>query len=350
MNSNGQLLSRLSSSLLPPWLRWSGPFLALSYGLGLRVHRGLAKPQYAPIATLCIGNLTVGGTGKTPATKYFARGLAERGRKPAALLRGYKEQSIDEAVEITRALSDLNVPVIIGADRLNSARQAREQGCDVAVLDDGFQHWRLARDLDIVLVDATQPFSDGHLAPWGRLREQPESLARAGVVIITRADAITKEELTKLEKDVRKYAPQTVLAKARHAPITLRACNGNQAALPLEKLKGLPVSAVCGVGNPSGFFHTLRQAGANTLQATIFDDHCEYDAREIASRLIPQAQKIGASAIVVTEKDAVKLEPLLTGISFPILALSVRFEIFEGEAALWDAVEHALTRSAQRLG
>jgi len=349
MNPGGQPPPRPSSSLLPAWLRWSGPFLALGYELGSRVHRALAKPQPAPIATICVGNLTVGGTGKTPATKYLARGLAERGRKPAVLMRGYKGQSIDEAGEVTRALGDLKVPVIIGADRLAGARKAREPGCDVAVLDDGFQHWRLARDLDIVLVDATIPFGGGHLAPWGRLRERPAALARGGAVIITRADTVPAEELARIEKEVRRHAPQAVLVKARHAPFALRACTGGQEALPLEKLKGLPVCAVCGVGNPSAFFQTLQQLGADVLNLTAFADHCEYDAREVNSHLVPLAEKLGAKAIVVTEKDAAKLEPLLTGVSFPVWALSVRFEVFEGEAALWDVVMQALARAERRL-
>ncbi|MCY3017618.1 MAG: tetraacyldisaccharide 4'-kinase [Planctomycetota bacterium] len=337
-----------SSSLLPPALRWAGPFLAAGYGLGTRIDRALSTPRPAPLPTICIGNITVGGTGKTPAVKHFARELAARGRKPAVLLRGYKGQGSDEAAELRTALADLKIPILIGADRLASARLAWEQGCDVALLDDGFQHWRLARDLDIVLVDATDPFGGGHLAPWGRLREGPAALARAGAVIISRADAVPADELSAVEKAVARHAPQAALARARHKPVGLRDCLDDKARLSLEKLKGTPLLAACGLGNPVGFLETLRQLGANLRDTMCFPDHHQYGARELDSCLIPAARNAGAQAIVVTEKDAAKLRPVLAGVSFPIWVLTVAFVILEGQDAVWARVGAALQAGDKR--
>ena len=328
------------ASLLPSGLRWAGPLLAPVYELGLRLHRALITPQKAPITTICVGNLTVGGTGKTPAVKYLARGLAAKGHKPAVLMRGYKGQSQDEAQEVTQALAELHIPVLLGADRLAGARSAQAQGCDVALLDDGFQHWRLARDLDIVLVDATNPFGGGHLVPWGRLRERPEALARAGAVVITRAYAVPAGELAKVEAQVRQLAPRAVLAKARHKPVQLRECLSGK-VIELEKLKGCRVAGVCGVGNPYAFWRTLTDLGAEIMDFTTYPDHCEYDAAELDSVLIPRAQAKSAAAIVVTEKDASKLRPLLAGVRFPVWSLEVRFEVFAGEEALWQIIQNA---------
>src|SRR5437868_6808186 len=125
-------MSVKTNSPLPSYLRWAGPLLAPGYGLGVRVHRALSSPRSAPLPVICIGNLTVGGTGKTPAAKYLALGLAQRGRKPAVLMRGYKDQADDEAAEINGALADLKLPspVIVNADRYTGAVLAKERGCD----------------------------------------------------------------------------------------------------------------------------------------------------------------------------------------------------------------------------
>ncbi|HEY3321164.1 MAG TPA: tetraacyldisaccharide 4'-kinase [Planctomycetota bacterium] len=340
--------SSSSSSLLPPALRWAGPLLAAGYGLGSRLHRAFSSPKPSPLPTICIGNITVGGTGKTPATKYFARGLAQRGRKPAVLQRGYKDQANDEAVEIRTALQDLRVPVLIEADRLASAQRAKADGRDVALLDDGFQHWRLARDLDIVLIDATNPFGGGHLAPWGRLREKPEALARAGIVILTRADQVSPDRLAEIEKEIAAYAPQAVKAKAVHKPVALRNCVHGD-AIALEKLKGLPVYALCGIGNPDAFLRTLESLGVVPAGNACYSDHAALDAWQMDFLDIPCAEASGAKAIVLTEKDAAKLATQLAGVTFPVWALEVQFRIIDGEQAVWQKIEEVLPAGSSRL-
>jgi len=323
--------------------------MAAGYGLGARVHRALSTPRYAPLATICIGNITVGGTGKTPATKHFARGLAARGRKPAVLLRGYKGQAGDEAVELRAALDELKIPILIGADRLAGGARAREQGCDVALLDDGFQHWGLARDLDIVLVDATAPFGGNHLAPWGRLRERPEALARAGAVIITRADMVPKDDLASLEKHVAHYAPRATLAKARHMPVALRECAKGGMRLGLEILKETAVFAASGLGSPDAFPRTLSGLGAKLAGYSSYPDHSAYTPLQLDA-LVGRARKAGAKALVVTEKDAAKIEPLASDVAFPLWALVIQFDFLENGEAVWGRVVEALAAGEERLG
>jgi tetraacyldisaccharide 4'-kinase len=334
-----------SPSLLPPALRWAGPFLAAGYGLGACLHRTLSTPRPSPLPTICIGNITVGGTGKTPAAKYFARGLAQRGRKPAVLMRGYKGQASDEAVEIESALADLKVPVLIGADRLASAARAKEQGCDIALLDDGFQHWRLARDLDIVLVDATNPFGGNHLAPWGRLREKPAALARAGVVIITRADTVSPGELATLEKTIERLAPQTVRAKACHKPSRLRAVSGS-GERPVGYLRGRRVLGMCAIGNPDAFLSTLKSVGAEVVECQCLGDHALFSA-ELLAAARKSAERVQAD-VVVTAKDAGKVAKIMAPAGEPVWCLEVEFSLLSNDDAVWSQIDEALASGDKR--
>jgi tetraacyldisaccharide 4'-kinase len=335
------------TSLLPACLRWTGPVLSAGYRAGLFLHRSLSRPQSPPLPAICIGNLTVGGTGKTPAVKYFARRLVARERLPAVLMRGYKGQALDEAREMRLALDDLGVPTLINSDRLASARQARQNGRDVALLDDGFQHWRLARDLDIVLVDATQDFAGARLIPQGRFREHPAGLARAGVVIITRADAVPDTALAELRHLVTAFAPQATLAYARHRPLRLRRCSVLKEESGLEPLRGMRVLAACGVGNPRGFLKTLQTAGADIIEFAAYPDHHVYTPKDIAT-LQARAAAANAERIVVTAKDAAKLSAINAPQPAPFWSLEIEFDFLEGEDAVWQAIDHALSRADQR--
>lgn len=326
-----------STSPLPPALRWAGPILAAAYGLGARVHRALSVPRPSPLPTICIGNITAGGTGKTPAVKYFARGLAQRGLKPAVLMRGYKAQASDEAREVASALTDLKVPVIVGADRLASAKKAQAQGCDVVLLDDGFQHWRLARDLDIVLLDATDPFGGGHLLPWGRLRERPEALARAGAVIATRADMVSAANLAKMEQAIKRHSPEALRARACHKPVRLRTLDAAR-TVPLEKLRGLPVVVLCGIANPQAFRGTLENLGAVVTRVVALADHFEYRDEGICNLIADETKK--GEVIVTTEKDAVKLSGVLA--EEKVWRLEIEFSLLTGEDEIWARVENAV--------
>ena len=328
----------MNSSPLPGYLRWAGPLLAPGYGLGVRMHRALSTPVKAPLPAVCVGNITVGGTGKTPACKYFARGLASRGRRPAVLMRGYKNQASDEAEEINLALADLKLPsaVIVNSDRVAGAAQAKACGCDCVLLDDGFQHWRLKRDLDIVLIDATDPFGGGQLLPYGRLREPIDGLARAGALIITRADFLGAAELERLRAQLTLLAPQAFIATARHSIGSLRALSG---AAP-ESLQGHAVVAACGIGNPGAFQRTLLEQKARVSDFVQFSDHHDYTQGDIA-QLIAIVEATQSEALLVTEKDSPKIAKLALG-RLPVWVLSVTFTILEGETEVWRRVDAAL--------
>jgi len=335
----------MADSLLPPAFQWAGPLLAPLYGLGVKTHRAFSFQRKAPVPVICIGNLTVGGTGKTPASKYFARGLVERDRKPAVLMRGYREQASDEALEVENAVKELGVPVLIGGDRYASAVKAKEMGRDCVLLDDGFQHWRLARELDIVLIDATNPFGGGHLIPRGRLREPVTGLIRAGVVIITRSDQITSEELEGLKKVLTTLAPKAVLARARHAPAGLSDLRDNSSR-ESQSLNGTEVNALCGVGNPDGFIKTLHALGANVRGIFSYRDHINYNEQFLLK--LPDT----GHPFVVTEKDGVKIAPLLkkladagTPSKHAFLQLRVAFEIAQAEVEVWERVTDALAQT-----
>lgn len=334
-----------SRSLLPQGLRWAGPLLAPLYGLGVRIHRAISKKQFAPIATICVGNLTAGGTGKTPAVIYFARGLCERGRKPAILMRGYKAQGSDEGEEVKTALREWDVPILLGADRHASAIKAREMGSDVALLDDGFQHWGLARDLDIVLLDATDLLGGEALIPAGRLREHSKGLGRAGVVILTRSNLVSERECANAIGKIKSIAPQASVFISRHGPAALRELNGARMQMPLEELKGKRVVAACGIGNPGAFQATLEKTGAQISEFAPFDDHHDFSQHDVGGL---EVRAIGGS-VVVTEKDAVKIQKLKLSERVNWLALGIEFQVDEPKE-LWARIEAALRAGDERAG
>lgn len=347
-----------AGSPLPPALRWAGPFLAAGYGLAAGLNRlafgaGLRKARSASIPVLSVGNLTAGGTGKTPAVAYFARELSKRGRRPAVLMRGYGAPKPggpnDEARELQRLLP--GIPVIVNPDRVAGSAAAAAKGCDVAVLDDGFQHYRLRRDLDLVLLDATDPFGGGHLLPWGRLRESPGALARAGAVILTRYDQASPMALDGLRARVKGLAPEAALASARHAPDRLRPVFKAQGGegQPAKALSGKKVLAVCGLGNPAAFAATLRGLGAQVAGEVRHPDHVNYLATGLDA-IKRAAEACAPEWIVVSGKDAVKLEALeREGAGLPPMwALSVAFELLEGAESLWQQIDRALAKPAQK--
>ena len=340
-------------SPLPPALRWLGPFLAAGFGAGSALtrrayDRGWAKSVRAAVPVLSVGNLTAGGTGKTPTVAYLARGLIQRGlaRKPAVLMRGYGArrpgEANDEARELQKLLGEA-APILCNPNRELAAAQAVARDCDAIILDDGFQHRRLARDLDIVLIDATDPFGGGHYLPWGRLREPPEALARAQAVIITRADHAEPAELERLKETLKLLAPGAGLSLARQTPQVLRRICGPDGEAMLDELKGKKVLALCGIGNPDPFVEQLRRHGADIVAKLIYPDHAAYGPPDL-ERARTAAVAEGAEWIVTTGKDAVKLEDFGEAARSlpPLWALRIETELLQGDAALWRRIEQAV--------
>ena len=186
-----------------------------------------------------------------------------------------------------------------------------------------------------MLIDATNPFGGGHLAPWGRLRESPEALGRAGVVIITRSDMVEADNLSTLEKRISAYAPQAVIARARHRPAGLRSLDFKQ-TFPLEKLHGMPINMLCGIGHPEGFRRTLAQLGADIKRTVICDDHDNSIDETLESFL----QEAGPRPTIVTEKDAVKLEAISK--AERVWVLKIEFEMTRGEDKVWEKIMKSL--------
>lgn len=333
-----------SASFLPWGMRWAGRPLAFLYGLGVKYDRARANPKSSPLATLCIGNMTVGGTGKTPAVIYVARELVNRGRKPAILMRGYKAQGGDEAEEVKTALSGLNVPILLGSDRYTSTVKAKELGCDVALLDDGFQHWRLRRDLDVVLIDATDPFGGNALLPQGKLREPIEGLARAGMIVITRSDSLSETDRVTLHAELQRISNSKPIYFASHTAIGIRRIDIPNEVWTVNQLRGTRAIAACGIGNPNAFERTLKSLGIDVLVFNRFDDHHAFTQNEI-DELALSAQKQNASCVIVTQKDAVKIEKLIIPANVAILALRVEFTI-ENSTEFWNTLTKSLAAAS----
>lgn len=331
-------------------LQRGGLWLAsLPYGVAVRVRnrlydRGWKEVQRVSVPVVSIGNLTVGGTGKTPCVEYVARFYRELNLRVALLSRGYGAEAgrNDEAMVLEENLPD--VPHLQGPDRVELARAAIEElESEVLVLDDGFQHRRLARDLDIVLIDATNPWGHGHLLPRGLLREPPSSLRRAGAILLTRSDQVPAEALTRLRDDVTRRAPSAVLAEATHRPVEL--VNGEQVQ-PLELLRERPTAAFCGIGNPEAFRRTLTDLGADVAAFRTFPDHHAYTRADVDD-LRAWAGRLAMDCVVVTtQKDLVKLRlPDLARRG--LWALRVQLHIGEGKEQFDRKLEEVVRRPVE---
>ena len=312
-----------------------GKILASPYAGVMRLRRwayrrGIRKSHPAGVPVVCVGNITVGGTGKTPMVAWVVERLKEAGRKPAILTRGYKAVGgkSDEA-ELLKQLT--GVSVIINSDRVAGAREAIAGGADVLVMDDGFQHLRIRRDLDIVLIDATRPFGGGACLPVGRLREPLTALRDADAIIITRSDAVSTEKLDNLRNRLVRFAPQASIHIAIHKPVKIIDENGD--GLSPDALSGRKVCAFAGLGNPDAFFTTLTDIGARISEKVSFSDHAVYDSAAI-ERI--SSASVEADVLVTTEKDYVKLAEL--SLERPVWRLVVEMQITDGEQTLVDKI------------
>ncbi len=321
------------------------------FGLGAALRRtayaaGLRGRHALPVPVVSVGNLTAGGTGKTPFTVWLARVLLAAGRHPGVLSRGYGARAegslLSDEGAVRAALLGPQVPQVEAPDRVRGGASllAAHHEIDVLLLDDGFQHLRLRRDLDIVLLDAMDPFGGGHFLPRGLLRERPSALARADAVVITRAERVRVEEVASLQARVVALAPQAVIAVARLRPRALLVPKG--AEHPLAELSGAKVHAWAGIGNPDAFAGTLRDLGARVVGTTFARDHHRPTDAEL-SAVTAAAAAEGAERVVVTLKDLVKLSGR-AGLPPGLVAVDVELEVFEGEADLLARVAGALVR------
>ena len=280
------------------------------------------------VPVISVGNLTLGGSGKTPMVEWLARWLRARDVRVTIISRGYGAEAgarNDEALELEERLPD--VPHLQNPNRVEAARVAIEEfECQAIVLDDGFQHRRLARDLDLVLIDALEPFGFGHVFPRGTLREPLAGLRRAHAVALSRADLVEPAERARLKEAAKRYAPNAVWLEVSHAPKRLASASGETRSL--DELAGQRVAAFCGIGNPTGFRRTLEGCGATIAGFREFPDHHAYDRADIEA-LAEWAERLDATWLVCTAKDLVKLRVERVG-TRPLWAMGIELEVLAG--------------------
>jgi tetraacyldisaccharide 4'-kinase len=297
-------------------------------------------PAYVPVVS--VGNITTGGTGKTPMVALLANWFHEKGVKPAILSRGYRAAAggaNDEKLvldQLCRGIVHLQNP-----NRVASAQEAvNEHQAQVLILDDGFQHRRLARDLDLVLIDATCPWGYGNLLPRGLLREPLSGLKRADLAIITRADQVPEAELAQIRQVIEKHHPGLEGALAAFAPKRLVNAEGQTAMF--DEFRGQPIAAFCGIGNPQGFRQTLQDCGWSLEDSRFrtFPDHHHYTETDF-TEIGKLAQQEKASAILTTQKDLVKIPRTeLDGLA--LWAVEIGVEWLSGEELLLRRLEGLL--------
>ncbi|MFA6045132.1 MAG: tetraacyldisaccharide 4'-kinase [Phycisphaerales bacterium] len=317
-----------------------GSFCANLYRLAInlrnrRFDRGRGVIRFdRPV--ISVGNLSVGGTGKTPMVQHLVRLLREAGRHPAVAMRGYRSPAgegvkSDEALTYLDEFSDL--PLVAQPDRVAGLIElfGSEVGerVDTVVLDDGFQHRRIGREVDIVLIDVTRsPFEDS-LLPKGWLREPVESLSRASAVVITHAEAAEPERLATLEAEIRQVATRALIASCGHAwsGFTVHRPGGTSEPKHLNWLEFQRVFAACAIGNPQAFFDAARRLSPHGVVGThAYRDHHDFTAAETET-LAMAVKASGADLLLVTAKDWAKLRALpLRGIPCAVPTLELRWE------------------------
>ncbi len=305
--------------------------------------RGWIKAHHVNAAVICIGNITVGGTGKTPLVAWLYKQIAP-GYKCAILTRGYKsaldsksgtQGPVDEPAMLAEACP--RAQVIVNPDRVAGAAEAIAKfGAEVLIMDDGFQHRRLARDLDIVAIDATRPFGYGKMLPAGLLREPVTSLRRADAVVITRCDQISGIELDTLDSRVRSFNPGAVVSRTSHAPVCAIRADG--AKTGIEQLKCKKIFAFCGIGNPGAFLKTIESLGSVLVGSLEYDDHHHY-TKACLDEIRERAEELGAELILTTQKDWTKIvadfrsqiSDSQSSLPFAYLAIEIQFSTGENE-------------------
>ena len=348
-----RLISGQTEGLAAAVLRILLLILSLIYCSVIRLRnflyaRGAFKTYRSDVPVISVGNITAGGTGKTPLVIWVCRLLEERGISTAILTRGYKsaQRSKDPVPgcgdePAVLAESCPKAKVIVNPDRVAGANQAvSEFAAQALVMDDGFQHRRLHRDLDIVTIDATEPFGFGSILPAGLLREPVSSLKRAGAAVITRSDQVSDEQLARLESKLNLTNPKMAIAKTTHTALYAKSADGKE--IDLDQLACKKIFAFCGIGNPQAFFQTIKQNNAILVGSKIYDDHYRYSDGDIAY-IREQARKAGAEMILTTQKDFNKIShytPKNGDITLAYLAVELKFTA--GEDKIRQLIEAAL--------
>jgi len=293
----------------------------------------LLKTQKPPVPVISVGNITTGGTGKTPLVAYLAREALRRGLRPAVLARGYRgEKRNGEWINDEGLLLREEVPgliVVQDPDRLAAAGKAiGGHGADFLLLDDAFQHRRIDRDVDIVTLDAARPFGNGRVLPAGLLREPVRGIKRADALVLTRCEGVADEDLRRAEDLVRRLSAGAQVYLADHAADSLRTVAGEER--PLASLEGMRLYLCAGIADPGHFERTALSLGCRWAGLRAFPDHHRYTQDDV-NRVIRDARRAGAEGVLTTAKDAVKLEAFPEARDMLVLHISIRIREHEDE-------------------
>ncbi len=294
--------------------------------------------KHAAVPVISVGNITTGGTGKTPVVRWLVERLRHEGWQPAILLRGYKRSALGISDE-QAMLADLlpGIPVHAQANRAAAARKLLldHPHINLLVLDDGFQHRRLARDFDLVLIDAREPFGYAHVLPRGLLREPLSGLARASAFVITHSNEIPQDKRARIEQTLREYNAPAPIYHARHV---LTGLTNASRRMTFADLANTRFFAVAGIGRPDGLDKCLSRCGDAYRGHRWFEDHHDYRNEDLAA-VWQDARTAGADLIVVTQKDWAKIRCLPGAGQIPIWQMELQIEFEEsGEAGLTEFV------------
>ncbi|MFH1422375.1 MAG: tetraacyldisaccharide 4'-kinase [Planctomycetota bacterium] len=327
-----RLISYSEKGIIATILRGLLSLLALIYLIILRIRKILyalriIKRNKLPCTVISVGNISLGGTGKTPFVEFISKLISEKGMKTAIVTRGYKHAGAaasDEALLLAEKIPQ--IPLFIAANRYLGGKQAiKETKAQCVVLDDAFQHWRIERDLDIVLIDALNPFGYGRLFPRGMLREPILNLSRADLFVITKADFCPENVLQKLRDFLANKFPDIPQVISCHKPVNLGEISKSK-KVSLEYLRGKRISAFCGIGNPESFQLILNKLCAEVIAFNVFSDHFLY-SENLLSNIEKEAALLKSEAIVTTHKDAVKVRS--HNFSLPAFYLEIEIEIMQ---------------------
>lgn len=369
--------SKEVDGLFPHLIMGTLYIFSLIYGLLVNIKLagykyGIFQKQKLDCFVISLGNVTVGGTGKTPTAQRLARDIRDMGYRVVILNRGYRAkwhgevgivsdgkrlhmdaaEAGDEAYMLAKHLPE--VPVLIGAERAKTGRYAMEHfGAEVAILDDGYQHWQLERDLDILLVDAVNVFGNGYILPRGTLREPISHISRADISLMTKVDQAAAGSCDYIRETVHRYNPEARIVESIHQPrcfipLTEWYVNIASQGIDIAQMRGKRIMAVSAIGNPASFEQTLSDLGAVIIESLRYPDHHDYAMSEMTD-IFQQAENAGAEAIVITEKDAVKIpaDVAREKWSIPIYVICVEVNFQKGSEGLADLLKKRL---AERLG
>lgn len=308
----------------------------------------ILRSYRSPLTVISVGNITLGGTGKTPLVEMLVHFLRQKNKKPGIIIRGYKRPKLpdyndarpqssyfqfgDEASMLKANLSE-DIAVCVGRDKNKSARALEAAGCDTAIVDDGFQHWRLERDLDVVAVDSTFALSDQTLLPLGRLREPLSCLRRADIFVLTKTDFIP-ESTQRCKDTLRRINPRALMVETVYRPLCFYDVqSGACCDVRSKELQGKNVFILVGIANPFYFDKLLSGLGVKIMREFIFPDHYEYSQSDML-RIKGLAESLGVDTILTTQKDAERLKHLLVHLEpLRLSCLKIQVIITENEEA-----------------